>query len=339
METVSVSALVLAAGKGTRMKSSQAKVLHPVLFVPMIFHVLNVVKAVSVEQTVVVIGHQKEHVQQTLSGQKVVFAVQNEQLGTGHAVLVAREFFQGKGGVVLILCGDIPLVKSQTLEDMLAFHMRIRPTVTLMTTTLDDPSNYGRVLCGADGSVSRIVEEKDASPEERGVKTINAGIYCVEKDFLFKALERVGSNNSQGEIYLTDIVEQAVLSGGRVEKFECADVLEVLGVNSRVELAIANKVLQQRKNIELMNAGVTLTLPDTILVGQSVVIGNDSLVAPHVSISGDTHIGRGCSIGACSVLVDVILGEGVKVGPFSHLDGCVVGDGEVIAPYSSITKS
>ena len=251
MAQTPVSALILAAGLGTRMKSTKAKVLHKVLFEPMIHHVVQTVHSVGFDNIFVVVGHQKEEVMAVLEDFQISFAVQEEQLGTGHAVLCAEDQLQAIGGTVMILCGDVPLISKDSIQQMLTAHHDTKPALTIMTTELEDPANYGRILRNEHGQLQAIIEEKDASAEQRKINEVNAGIYCAEVPFLFDALSRVGSDNSQGEIYLTDIVKIAIDMGQRVEIFGSASAEEVLGINSTVELAAANKYLQAKQNNKL----------------------------------------------------------------------------------------
>jgi bifunctional UDP-N-acetylglucosamine pyrophosphorylase/glucosamine-1-phosphate N-acetyltransferase len=246
-----ISALVLAAGLGTRMKSTKAKVLHEVLSEPMIRHVVQTVNSVGFDNVLVIVGHQKEEVMAVLDDFQVSFVVQEEQRGTGHAVLSAENQLQTIGGTVMILNGDVPLISKDSLKQMRAVHQDRKPVLTIMTTQLDDPTNYGRILRTKQGQVQAIIEEKDASPEQKKINEINAGIYCADVSFLFETLHKVGTDNSQGEIYLTDIVRIAIEMGQRVEIFSGATAEEVLGVNSKVELAAANDYLQKKKNSKL----------------------------------------------------------------------------------------
>jgi len=330
----SVSCVVLAAGKGTRMKSDRAKVLHEVFFAPMIHHVLEAVDSPQIDKVIAVVGHQQDSVAEALKKFQVSFVIQEEQLGTGHAVLCTRELLADRGGTVLILCGDTPLIRSQTIESMLSQHRAANATLTVMTTRLADPTNYGRIVCDEGGGVLKIVEEKDTTPEERRIDEINAGIYCADSTFLFEALQQVDSNNSQGEIYLTDIVELANRAGHRVERFAGVDAEEVLGVNSRVELAAAHKCLQKRYNEELMLSGVTLINPETVSIQRGVTIAPDTTIGPNVHITGQTTIGRGCRIAANVVIHESLLGDQIMVGPFSYLDSCQIDAGQALPPYS-----
>lgn len=335
MHTSPLSLVILAAGKGTRMRSNRAKVLHEVFFAPMIHHVLTATLPLQARRTLLIIGHQAEAVREVLADQDVEFVVQQEQLGTGHAVLTAETALPEKDGTVMILCGDTPLIRSETLINMVQEHRRQSAMVTFMTTTLGDPSNYGRVLCDEDGRVQRIVEQKDATAEQLRIREINAGIYCVDKEFLFSALKRVGSNNSQGEVYLTDIIALAVEAGHQVNRFLAASPVEVLGVNSRVELAEAESVLQQRRNRELMLQGVSMENPETIRIAPDAEVGSDCLIETAVRITGGSRIGSFCRIGQGAILENCQLGRGVQVGPYSCLNGQNLAANTVLPPYST----
>ena len=311
--------LVLAAGRGTRMRSAKAKVLHEIFFAPMIAHVLDAVAALKPASTRVVVGHQREEVMGALAGRGLEFVVQEQQNGTAHAVLAAAPSLREGEGTLLILCGDIPLVRPQTLSALLEDHWERGDKLTVMTTRVAEPFGYGRIITDRAGRLARIVEEKDASDEERLINEVNAGIYCVEIDFLFPSLEKVGRDNRQEEMYLTDIVEIAWTSGQAVHRYCCSDSDELLGVNSRVELARAHAILQMRRNIELMLSGVTILQPETTLVAQEAVIGPDTVIHPHVQISGRSKIAPGCRINSFVKLHDCVLAEGEEVASFKDL--------------------
>jgi len=247
MSKEAISCVVLAAGKGTRMKSDRAKVLHEILSRPMIHHVLDAVMSLGLARIIVVIGHQRERVREALAPYPVAAVVQEQQLGTGHAVLCAGDLLQRTGGTALIVCGDVPLIRPGTLQAMLADHLARLPSLTVMTTTLQDPAGYGRIVSDGRRRVLRIVEEQDASPAEKAITEINAGIYCAAIDFLLDALARVNTDNSQGEIYLTDIVSIANDSGLLVNRFSGASAEEVLGVNSVEELETAREIMRRRR--------------------------------------------------------------------------------------------
>jgi len=277
-------ALILAAGLGTRMKSSRAKVLHEVLFKPMILHVLDTVKILNLDHTYVVLGHQREKVAKLISPYQVDCIIQEEQLGTGHAVLCAENELSKDRGTVLILSGDVPLIKADSLRAMLDDHVRSKSVLTLMTTTLDNPANYGRIIRDNNNNLLEIVEEKDASEAQKTIREINAGIYCADIPFLFETLKKVGRDNKQGEVYLTDIVKIAISMALSVNIYTGTGGEEVLGINSRHELAAATKYLQHHVNNQLMAEGISLTDPETIFIQQEVQIQKDTVI--HANVQG-----------------------------------------------------
>jgi bifunctional UDP-N-acetylglucosamine pyrophosphorylase/glucosamine-1-phosphate N-acetyltransferase len=332
-----VAAVILAAGKGTRMKSGLVKVLHPAAGRPMISWVIDSARDAGAAPTVLVVGHQAEAVRSAFSGAADIrCALQEEQLGTGHAVACAREQLSGFSGTVLILCGDTPLLRGKTLQGLVASHRENGAALTVLTAVMDDPYGYGRVVRDTDGRVLRIVEQKDASPEEQALCEINSGIYCMEADFLFANIDSISSDNAQGEFYLTDLVAIAVKQGLTCLGRCTDDADEIMGVNDRAQLAEASCILRQRINRELMSSGVSLVDPEHTYIDHGVQIGTDTVVHPNCSISGATVIGSGCtiengvSIAACSigdkchikagsVLEDSELYEDVTIGPMAHL--------------------
>jgi bifunctional UDP-N-acetylglucosamine pyrophosphorylase/glucosamine-1-phosphate N-acetyltransferase len=334
MTSLPLSIVILAAGKGTRMKSNKAKVLHEVFYAPMVHHVLNAVLPLQPMQTIVIVGHQQEAVSEALVNFDVSFVTQEEQLGTGHAVLVAENTISENAETVMILCGDTPLVQTATLQEMYSAHLRRQASLTLMTTILDNPTNYGRILCDSDNKVQGIVEQKDATTEQLEIKEINAGIYCVDKKWLFHALQGVGTDNSQGEVYLTDIVQLAVDGGLQVEKFTVASSLDVLGVNSRIELADAENELQMRRNRTLMLQGVTMHNPATISVSPDSSVDKDTILGPGVNISNGCRIGRSCTIGQGTILSNCSIGDNAIIGPYSLLVDRTVASNVILTPYS-----
>jgi bifunctional UDP-N-acetylglucosamine pyrophosphorylase / glucosamine-1-phosphate N-acetyltransferase len=335
MTSPALSIIILAAGKGTRMKSEKAKVLHEVFFAPMVHHVVSAVRPLNPIRTVVVVGHQSAAVMIALESWDCEFVIQEQQLGTGHAVLSAEKAIKEDNCTIMILCGDTPLIRPETLTMMHAFHLQRRSTLTLMTTVLDNPTNYGRIITAPGGAVLGIVEQKDASPDEQQLREINAGIYCVDKTFLFTALRKVDTNNSQKELYLTDIVKQAVNAGYAVEKFIAPCPTEVLGVNSRVELADAQQELQMRRNRELMMQGVTIYNPQTVTISPDASIGNDTVLEAGVWISGSSRIGQGSTISQGSILRNCLVGNNVFVGPYCCLTDAHVASESILPPFST----
>lgn len=317
MNNSSLAIILLAAGKGTRMKSSLAKVLHPIFGSPMICHVLKSTDQLTTDNRVVVVGHQKDKVTEALSDFHCTFAIQTEQLGTAHAVLAAQENLSPDCEDVMIFYGDMPLVRPEMLEEMYNEYKAKTATLAFMTTFLDNPTNYGRVLCTDDGQPLRIVEEKDTNSDEKKIKEINTGIYCVKKDFLYQALDQVDSNNKQGELYLTDIVELAVNQGKTVQKYVTSTAKDVLGVNSRVELAEAEQELRARHNHRVMMSGVSLRSPSTTLISENTTIGNDTTLGSCVELRGDCIVGSNCLLDNGVILTDCTVADGVKIAPYT----------------------
>jgi len=231
-----ISTLILAAGKGTRMKSDLAKVLHPLRGKPLLTHSLDVARTVGSEKVVVVVGHQANLVRERFKDQKLSFVEQAQQLGTGHAVLQAKDHFEGYRGTILILCGDVPCLKAATVQRLIAHHFEEDAAVTVMSTLLDDPGSYGRVVTGMQGEVLKIVESRDASPDEKKIREINTGIYCADSRFLFEAVSEIRNDNAQREYYLTDIIEIARQKGLQVRSFIAPDPIEVMGINTPEDL-------------------------------------------------------------------------------------------------------
>ena len=329
-----LSVVILAAGKGTRMKSDKAKVLHEVFFLPMIDHVLTAVQPLQAKRTVVIVGHQRQAVCAAIASFKAETVVQEEQLGTGHAVLLTEKVIPAGVGEVMILCGDTPLLRTESLVAMLAHHRAHGAACTLMTARLADPYGYGRVLTTDNGEILGIVEEKDATPEQKAIQTVNTGIYLVERDALFTALASVDRNNAQGEFYLTDIIEKIVKSGQIASQFANPNPDEVLGVNSRAELALAHAEIQRRRNQALMLAGVSIEHPESIAVALSAKVEPDCVLEPSVRLLGATSLGRGCRVGQGAILCDCILAENVTIGPYCCLTGISLTAGSVIPPLT-----
>ncbi|MEN8258265.1 MAG: sugar phosphate nucleotidyltransferase [Thermodesulfobacteriota bacterium] len=327
-----ISCLILAAGKGTRMKSSLPKVLHPVFFQPMVCHVLDSVSALPLAQTIVVVGHQHEMVQGVLHNYNVSFVVQEEQNGTGHAVLVCGEMVASDCDTVLILCGDTPLVRSDTLQQMIDRHQANQNIITIMSTKVDTPTGYGRMVCDDQEQLLEIVEEKDASEDQRSIKEINGGIYLVNREFLFSALAQVDTNNAQGEVYLTDIVKKGNESGTKVSSFLCNDSQEILGVNSRQELAQAHDIKQQELFVKLWDSGVSLQRPSTLSIHPATSIGQDTVVHANCTINHNVFIGRHCDIGSHTYIKNSYIGDDVLVGSGSVLIGAKIESGNVVSP-------
>lgn len=328
-----LSVVILAAGKGTRMKSAQAKVLHEVLYKPMLHHVLDAVAPLNPKRKVVIVGHQEGRVRESLQGYAVEIVTQKEQLGTGHAVHMAESAIPENDGVVLILCGDTPLITTMALQEMFVKHQAEQAQLTLMTTILEEPMGYGRIISSAD-SISAIVEEKEADAAQKKIQEVNAGIYLVDRSFLFEALAMVTPDNSQGEFYLTDIVEYGVSTGRKVQKSVNADPIQVLGVNSKVELGAAHRQLQRQRNKQLMQQGITILNDETVTISLEAQIGVDTILSPNVMILGETVIGTSCTIESGAVIRDCQIGDFVYVGANSVLTHCTVDDSAQISPLT-----
>ena len=326
-----ITAVILAAGKGTRMKSTRAKVLHEVFFRPMLHHVMDAVQAADVDETAVVLGHQQNRVLEALQGYNFTPVTQKEQLGTGHAVLCAEQACLD-ADTIMILCGDTPLIRTETIDAMIVHHHQMNSVLTLMTTMVANPFGYGRIITNDNEQVTAIVEEKDADDNQRRIKEINAGIYLVEKEFLFKTLGMVGTANSQGEVYLTDIVALANNDGHAVNRFPHSESIDVLGINSRVELAQAHAELQLRRNIDLMLSGVTMYNPETIHIAQGIEIGQDTVIHPGVQITDNSSVGIGCIIEPGVFLKNATIGNNATIGAWSTLQDWTVQPSEFIAP-------
>jgi bifunctional UDP-N-acetylglucosamine pyrophosphorylase/glucosamine-1-phosphate N-acetyltransferase len=332
-----VAAIILAAGKGTRMKSNLLKVMHPLGERPMISWPVQAAKAAGAGRIALVVGHQAEKVRELFAADTgITFAVQAEQLGTGHAAAAAREALSGFSGTVFILCGDVPLLRPETLLAMLASHEERGAAVTVLTTHFDDPYGYGRVVKREGGRICRIVEEKDATPEERDITEVNSGIYCVEAEFLFRSLSGLKNDNAQGEYYLTDIVKTAADENRLCLAFATGDAAEVMGVNDRVQLASAAAILRSRINRELMLSGVTLIDPATAYIEAGVEIGADTVIAPNVQISGSTVIGTECTVEANVIIRDCRIGSGVTIKAGSVLTEAEVGADAAIGPMAHL---
>lgn len=326
-----LAAVILAAGKGTRMKSVLPKVLHEVGGKPMVQHVLDAAKEAGAEKNVVVIGFGAESVAESLKDQGE-FAIQAEQLGTGHAVMQAREKLAGFAGTVMVLCGDTPLLTGETLHSLFAAHSKAKAAATVLTAVMPDPSGYGRVIRDAKGNVLKIVEQKDAKPVELAVQEVNTGIYCFEKEVLFDALDHIGCENQQGEYYLTDVIGILVNSGSKVWAVEAKNSEETLGVNSRLQLAQAEKVLRVRKLEALMTEGVTIMDPDSTFVDAEVTIASDTILYPFTWLEGNTKIGHGCRIGPNTRIQHTEIGDNVTL-QFVYAHECKIGDDVIAGPY------
>jgi bifunctional UDP-N-acetylglucosamine pyrophosphorylase/glucosamine-1-phosphate N-acetyltransferase len=333
----SILTIILAAGKGTRMKSDLVKVLHPLLGVPMLSYPLELsLEGIKAEKTIVVVGHQPDKIRETYRDPRIQFVLQEEQLGTGHAVLQAIPLLQSFEGTVLILCGDVPLVKIETLRSFIDTFWRNESVLSVLTAILENPSGYGRIIRSAAGWLERIVEEKDASEEEKLIPEINTGIFCVEASYLREGLKEIGQENAQGEYYLTDLVEIGRRRGIRCSAHMVADPVEVMGINTRIDLATAEAFLRQQKVRDLMLSGVTIIDPKTTYVDKMVEIGKDTLLHPNCVLQGKTKIGERCVIESNARIVDSVIGNEVSVRSNSVITEGKIDDGASIGPFAHL---
>lgn len=317
-----LTAVILAAGKGTRMKSKLPKVLHKVGGHPMLEHVMDAAEAAGCRDNVVVIGHGAELVRE-LVGDRARIALQAEQLGTGHAVLQAADTLKDFTGTVMILCGDTPLLEAEELEKFYAEHVKSGAAATVMSALMDDPFGYGRILRDANGDVAGIVEQKDASEEQKQIKEINTGNYCVEAPLLFEVLRTLGNNNAQGEYYLTDVLAKLRAMGKKVGGVITADSEMIMGVNSRRQLAEAESVMRRRIAERHMDDGVTIMDPASTFIEKSVKIAPDTVIYPNTWLQGATLIGEDCEIGPNVRLENVKVADGCRV-EFTHVHDCEI---------------
>ena len=339
------------------MKSAVAKVLHPAAGLPLIEHVLRTADTIEPASVVLIVGHQADAVQAALKSRAGVrFALQEPQLGTGHALLQAEAALEGATGTVVLLSGDVPLLRPQTLEGLVRQHQASGAAATVLTAVVEDPTGYGRIE-RHDGRIAAIVEHKDANAEQRAIREINSGIYAFDLEPLFAALRQIGSSNAQGEYYLPDLVRIYRERGLPVETVVLEDALEIMGVNSRAELAQVAEILRMSKNDELMAAGVTLVDPATAYIGPDVTIGPDTTIHPNVQLEGRTRVGSGCDIQSgvrivnatladnviinnhC-LIVDSTIGRGARLGPFAHIrPESNVGDDAHIGNFVELKKT
>ncbi len=326
-------AVILAAGKGTRMCSGLVKVLHPVCGEPMLAPVLRVAHELKPRRTLVVIGHQAERVQEAFPDQD--FVVQKPQNGTGHAVLCALEALKGFRGDVLVLSGDIPLLTRRMAEQVLSVHRESGAEMTVLTAVADNPASYGRIVRDTEGRMILIVEEKDASEKERELREINTGIYTFKASFLRRFLPMLGRENAQGECYLTDL---ATLAGerGKLATTCVEDFMEVRGINTRVDLAEVDRVARTRVMNELMLAGVTILDPAITYIHRIVRIGRDTIIYPNCYIEGRTVIGKGCQIHPGCRIVDTHIGSGVVIKTSCVITDCTIEDGVQVGPFAHL---
>ena len=327
-----LKAIILAAGAGTRMKSKKPKILHEVCGIPMIEYVLRAAEDAGVSDSVVVVGHEADEVRQNLCGRKLEFAVQSERLGTGHAVMQAIYSIPSEG-TVLVLCGDTPLICGESLRGLIDYHKRKENAVTVLTTALDNPLGYGRVLKDSNGKFIGIVEEKDADEKEKLINEINSGMYCFDSKELKEALKRIENNNSQGEYYLTDVIAILHNKGKKTGTYAINNPSEILGVNNRVQLSMAEQIMKARILKRHMIAGVTILNPSDTTIGIDVKIETDTVIMPGSQLIGNTLIGSDCEIGPYTVLKNSTVGNGTSISQSTVNESCI-GNDTKIGPYA-----
>ena len=326
----SLNVVILAAGKGTRMYSSLPKVLHPLAGRPLLRHVVDRARALGAERIVMVYGHGDELVPTQLAGEGLVFALQEPQLGTGHAVQQALPAIEGD--YTLVLYGDVPLTRVETLTRVI--HQR--SSLSLITASLDDPTGYGRIVRDSAGGVVRIVEERDASPAQKAIREINTGILAAPTKQLRAWVQALRNDNAQGEYYLTDIVARAVVDGVTIHTVQPTDAWEILGVNSKQQLAELERVYQREQASRLLASGVTLSDPARIDVRGELVCGRDVSIDVNCIFEGKVTLGDGVVVGANCVLKDTTVGVGAHILPFCHMDGARVGPESRIGPFARL---
>lgn len=327
-------AIILAAGKGTRMKSKLYKVLHPVCGKPMVEHIMNRVTETAPNEIITIVGHGAELVKKQL-GDRSEYALQAEQLGTGHAVLQAEPFLKGKKGTTLVISGDTPLLTSETLNNLFEYHQGKNASATILTAKADDPTGYGRIVRDHVGIVEKIVEQKDATLEEARIQEINTGTYCFDNELLFDALSQLDTDNAQGEYYLTDIIEILKKAGKNVAAYLTEDFDESLGVNDRVALSKANELMRARINHQHMLNGVSFIDPKATYIDDGVVIGAETVIEPGVYLKGKTVIGENCLITANSQITDSIIEDDVTVKT-SVVEESLLRKGSDVGPYAHL---
>lgn len=326
------AAVILAAGQGTRMKSKLPKVLHPLGGMPLIQHILITVEELSLQQTIIVVGYGREEVMDTL-GSSYTYAVQEEQLGTAHALKQALAFLQPDIENILVLCGDTPLITSSTLRKLSEEHQQQNAAATVLTAFLDDPAAYGRILRDDQGRLLKIIEAKDATVHQRQIKEINSGIYCFKRPLLEKILAKIGKNNVQKEYYLTDAVAILKEDGYNVFAFAVEDEKEILGINTLLELAEAEKILRRRINASWMEKGVILVDPDAIFIDRRAVLGRDTIIHPFCFVCGPSIIEEDCEIGPFVSLSNSKVGEGTKIR-YAVIEDSLIGKECKIGPFA-----
>lgn len=329
-----IVAVVLAAGKGTRMKSNKSKLVHKIYGKELVKRVVETAEKSDIKDIIAVVGYKKEEVQRVL-GDTVKYAYQEEMLGTGHAVLQAEEYLEGRKGKVVVLNGDVPIIRPETIKKLIEKSIKNKEYATVLTAIYNNPTGYGRIIRDDGGNVKEIVEEKDLSEEQKSNKEINAGIYCFDIDELLKALKELKPNNAQGELYLTDVVKIMNDKGLKTGAVIVKDNTEILGVNDRMQLELLTKVLKMRINQYHMQNGVTIEDMDNTYIYDDVEIGMDTVIHPNTTIKSDVVIGENCEIGPNAYIREGCrLANTVKIGSFVEIKKAIIGEGTKVPHLS-----
>jgi len=328
--------VILAAGKGTRMRSELAKVLHRAGGLPLIEHVVRACQPLRAAQTIAVVGHQAEEVGAVVTALGAQTVLQQPQRGTGHAMQVARRAIRSRAKLAIVLPGDAPLLRTETLKALLDTHRRGEAAATILTAEIDDPTDYGRIVRDTEGRVVAIVEEKSATPEQRAIREVNSSIYCFTLAKLWPCLNALRPENAHKELYLTDAIAMLRERNERVLAEVAADAREILGCNTRAHLADVDRIFRARNAAALMESGVTIYLPETVVVDPGVTAGPDTVIEPGVQLLGNTRIGARCTIRTGSVLQDVRMDDNAVIGAHSLIDSSRVGTKAQIGPFSRL---
>lgn len=329
-----VMTIIMAAGKGTRMKSNKSKLVHEIYGKPLVRRVVELAEKIGSSEIVAVVGHLREQVQAVL-GDSVKYAYQDELLGTGHAVMQARKYLEGKKGKVVILYGDVPIIRPETLQNLISKSIKNKEYATLLTAKYENPTGYGRIIRDEGGNIKAIVEEKDADDEQKKIKEINSGIYCFDIEELLKALRKVNNDNAQGEYYLTDVIKIMNDDGLKTGAVIVEDNTEILGVNDRSQLELLTRVLRMRINTEFMKNGVTIEDSNSTYIYDDVEIGIDTVIHPNTIIKNNVKIGENCEIGPNAYIRENCeLANNVKIGNFVEIKKVKVGEGTKIPHLS-----
>jgi len=349
------TAVILAAGEGKRMKTKHSKVTHKILGKALIEWVYDAVTSAGIKENIIVVGHRADEVKKCM-GEKTKYAVQEQQLGTGHAVMQVVPLLKNKGGNVIIMCGDMPLISTDTIKNAIKKHLDEKNAGTILTADFENPFGYGRIVKDSSGKVVKIIEEKDASEQEKRIKEVNSGLYCFNIELLIESLGKISNNNKQSEYYLTDVIEILIKQGNKVDTYKVGNNYEIMGINDRVQLSQAGNELRKVIAEGHMRAGVTIIDPSSVYIEPSAQIGIDTIIYPGTIIEGDSVIGEECIIGPGSriinskvsdraevqnsVIVDSEIGENSHIGPFAYLrPGSTIGADVKIGDFVEIKNA